>query len=91
VRASLPTARSAACRPEEPKIARPMVNNQPLVPAKPVPPGWKRRLYGRQDARRYRVASGAFKLIRRNVHSKLKSFNFIQFLHDARAEQRSQR
>jgi len=30
-----------------------MVNNQPLVLAKPVPPGWKHRLYGGQDARRY--------------------------------------
>jgi len=30
-----------------------MVNEQPLVLAKPVPPGWKHRLYGRQDARRY--------------------------------------
>jgi len=30
-----------------------MANNQSLVFAKPVPPGWKRRLYGRQDARRY--------------------------------------
>jgi len=38
---------------EKRKIARPMVNNQPLVLAKPVPPGWKHRLYGRQDARRY--------------------------------------
>ena len=38
---------------ENRKIVRPMVNNQPMVLAKPVPPGWKRRLYGRQDARRY--------------------------------------
>jgi len=30
-----------------------MVNNQPLVLAKPVPPGWKHRLYGGQDACRY--------------------------------------
>jgi len=44
-RASLPRG--------ERNIARPLAHNQPLVPAKPVPPGWKHRLYGRQDARRY--------------------------------------
>ena len=38
---------------ENRKIARPLAHNQPLVLAKPVPPGWKHRLYGRQDARRY--------------------------------------
>jgi len=40
-------------RGENRETARPMLNNQPLVLAKPVPPGWKHRLYGRQDARRH--------------------------------------
>jgi len=42
---------------ENRKIARPMAHNQPLVPAKPIPPGWKRRLYGRQDASRHGSAA----------------------------------
>ena len=43
---------------ENRKIARLLANNQSLVFAKPVPPGWKRRLYGRQDARRYGAVAG---------------------------------
>ena len=38
---------------ENRKIAQPLTNNQLLVLAERLPPGWKRRLYGRQDARRY--------------------------------------
>jgi len=59
-RASLPAG-------ENRKIARPMVDNQPLVPAKPVPPGWKHRLYGRQDARRY-GRGGRMRLPAKTVH-----------------------
>ena len=33
---------------ENRKIAQPLTNNQLLVLAERLPPGWKRRLYGRQ-------------------------------------------
>ena len=35
------------------EIVPPLANNQLLVLAKSLPPGWKHRLHGRQDARRY--------------------------------------
>jgi len=39
-------------------MAQSLANNRSLVPAKPLPPGWKHRLYGRQDARRYGAVPG---------------------------------
>ena len=42
-----------ACRRGQHIAAQHLTNDQPLVPAERFPPGWKHRLYGRQDARRY--------------------------------------